>query len=273
MEDCIHGVQLGRHRVCGRGIAGIDHHQLPALLAEHVLEVLRDEEVRNAHAQHLVEGHHGGDAGDLLHPALQLPHVGGAEVVPEDHEMTGRHIEIVLQLLVADDGRKVPGQGFVQLVVDVRVALGVDRREKQQHCQHHQGDLVPEDEGVDLIEGGNQGLVLVLSDLLVEYQHQGRQDQDHRRHPQDHALGHDDADVPSQGQPHEAQGQEARDGGHAAAGEGAESGDDGLGHGVPLVVIALPLLLVAVVEEDGVVHGHAQLQHGGDGFGDVGNLA
>ncbi len=220
-----------------------------------------------------MEGHHGGDAGDLLHPALNLPHVGGAQVVPKDHEVAGRHVKVVLQLLVADDGRKVPGQGFVQLVVDVRVTLGVDRRKKQQHRQHHQGNLVPEDEAVYSVKGGNQSLVLVLSDLLVEYQHQRRQDQDHRGHSQDHALGHDDADIPAQGQPHEAQGQEARNGGHAAAGEGAEGGDDGLGHGVPLVVTALPLLLVAVVKEDGVIHGHAQLQHGGDGLGDVGNLS
>lgn len=33
-----------------------------------------------------------------------------------------------------------------------------------------------------------------------------------------------------------------------------------------------PLFLIAVVEEDGVVHGHTQLEHGGDGLCDVGNL-
>ena len=115
--------------------------------------------------------------------------------------------------------------------------------------------------------------MLVLGDLLVEDQHQGGQHQNDGGHAQHNALGHDDADVPAQSQPHDAQGQEARHRGQAGGGQGPEGRHNGLGHGIPVIVVIGPLLLVPVVEEDGVVHGNAQLQNGGDGLGDVRDLS
>ena len=47
---------------------------------------------------------------------------------------------------------------------------------------------------------------------------------------------------------------------------------DGHGHGLVVVAILLKLLIVAVPQKDGVVHGDGQLQHGGQGLGDVGDL-
>ena len=112
----------------------------------------------------------------------------------------------------------------------------------------------------------------VFPDGAVHLQQDGGQHQYHGGHAQHHALGHDDAQVHAQGQPHEAQGQKARDGGQGAAGQGLEGGHDGGGHGVPLVRVAGDLLHIAVVEEDGVVHGDAQLQHRRDGLGDKRDL-
>ena len=48
---------------------------------------------------------------------------------------------------------------------------------------------------------------------------------------------------------------------------------DGLGHGLVFILNVRALLIVAVPQEDGIVHRHGQLQHGGQRLGDVGNLA
>ena len=171
--------------------------------------------------------------------------------------MRGGHVEIVLELFVGDNRGQVPGQGLVQLVVDSGVGLSVVGRDEQEDEQHHNGPVVPEDKGVHPVKAGKKASVLVLGDLLIENQHKARQYQNHGGYAQHHALGHDDANVPPQCQPHDAQGQEACDGGYAGGGQGAERGNNGGGHGVPVIRIVGPLLLVAVVEENGVVHGDA----------------
>ena len=273
MQDGVHLIQLIGHRVsCGR-IAGVHHHQLVAPLLEHILHRVGDEEVGDAGAQHFVVGHHGGNALDRLHAVLDVAHLRRVQVVPQDDEVGGGHIEVVFQLLVGDDGGQVPGQGFIQLVVDPGVGLGVIGGDKQHNKDHHNGLVVPQNEAVHLIKAGHQALVLVLGDLLVEDQHQGGQHQNNGGHAQHNAFGHDDADVPAQSQPHDAQGQEARHRGQAGGGQGPESRHNGLGHGIPVIVVIGPLLLVPVVEEDGVVHGNAQLQNGGDSLGDVRDLS
>ncbi|MPM22155.1 hypothetical protein SDC9_68606 [bioreactor metagenome] len=108
--------------------------------------------------------------------------------------------------------------------------------------------------------------MLVLVDLLVENQHQRRQHQNYGGNAQHHALCHDDADIPAQRQAHEAQGQKAGNGGQAAAGEGSERGHNGVCHGVALIHVVPAFLFVAAVEEDGVIHGNAQLQYSCNGF-------
>ena len=132
---------------------------------------------------------------------------------------------------------------------------------------------MPEHEPVEPVHIRIEAGVAVLLDGAIHHQQDGGQHQDHGDDAQYHALGHDDADVPAQSQPHEAQSQKAGDGGHGAAGQGAEGGDDGGGHGVPPVLIVGKLLQVAVIEENGVVHGDAQLEHRRDGLGNVGDLA
>ena len=64
--------------------------------------------------------------------------------------------------------------------------------------------------------------MLVLSDLLIENQHQRGQHQNNGSHAQHNALGHNDADIPAQRQPHDAQGQKARYRGEAGGGQRAE---------------------------------------------------
>ena len=47
---------------------------------------------------------------------------------------------------------------------------------------------------------------------------------------------------------------------------------NGIGHGLVLVLRQRLLLLVAVPQEDGIVQGDGQLQHGGHGLGDIADL-
>ena len=106
-------------------------------------------------------------------------------------------------------------------------------------------------------------------DPLVAQQHDGGQHQHHGRHAEDDALCQNEADIFAEREVHRAEGEKARDGREAGAGERFERRDDGDRHRVTLVVMVLPLLDVAVIEEDGVVHRHAELQDGGDGLRDV----
>jgi len=108
---------------------------------------------------------------------------------------------------------------------------------------------------------------------LVEQQDERRQDRHAGQHTEQDALRHHDAEVASQRERHEAQGQEARDRRDGAADDGRQRGADGVSHGLAFIGVDRALLIVAVPQEDGIVHRHGQLQHGGQCLGDVGNLA
>ena len=196
-----------------------------------------------------------------------------AQVVPEYDEMGGSHVVVLLELIGGHDGGHILGQGPVQLVVDRGVALGVHRRDEEQGEEGHEGLAVADHKVVDPAEIQVQGGVAVFGDAPVQHQQDGWQHQHHGGHPKHHALGHHKADVPPQQQPHEAQRPKAGDGGQGAPRQGGKGGHDGFRHGVPVVLVIGPLLLIAVVEEDGIVHGHPQLKDSGDGLGDVGDLA
>ena len=84
-----------------------------------------------------------------------------------------------------------------------------------------------------------------LPDGLVEDQDEGRQDGDAADNAQQDALGHDHAHVQTQGEAHEAQGDEAGDGGQRGAGDRCDGSGDGVSHGLVLIRYGLPLLLVA----------------------------
>ena len=108
---------------------------------------------------------------------------------------------------------------------------------------------------------------------FVRQQKQRRQHQDDGGDAQHDALGHDKADVLAQRKAHEAQGQEAGDGRQRTARQGAERGLHGCRHGILVVLEPGLFLLVGVVQEHGIVHGDAQLQHRRDGLRNVGDLS
>jgi hypothetical protein len=67
---------------------------------------------------------------------------------------------------------------------------------------------------------------------LVQGEDESRQDGDAADHAEDHALCHDDAQIHSQGEGHEAQGDKSGDGGQRGTGDGHDCGGHRLRHGL-----------------------------------------
>ena len=81
---------------------------------------------------------------------------------------------------------------------------------------------------------------------------------------QRHALCHDDAEVCAQRQLHGTEGQKARDGRQTGRRDGAHGLTDGVLHGLFVGGTERLFLVVAVEQEDGEIHRHAQLQDRGN---------
>ena len=265
--------QLLCHLVGGRFVAGVDHHHLIAPLLQHIPNLRRDKKVGDARPQQGVIGNQGRDPRQRLQFLLHGAHILGGDIVPQYDKVGGGHIKLFLQLGIAHNGGQVPGQGFVQLIIHPRMVLRINRRDKQNQRQHGKGHPVPQHKAIQPVEFRNDGFVGMLFQLVVQQQHQGRQHQNHRGHPQHHALGHHNANIPAQGQPHKAQGQKPGNGSQAAPRKGTEGRQNGLGHSLFFIGTGQLLLLVPAVQKDGVVHGHAQLQHRRNGLGNIRNLA
>ena len=90
---------------------------------------------------------------------------------------------------------------------------------------------------------------------LIQYQDQGRKGGDTADHADDNALCHNNTKVKTQSVAHEAQGNEAGHCGDGASDNGGEGLIDGNSHGFLLILVGGLFLLVAVPEENGVVHG------------------
>ena len=177
--------------------------------------------------------------------------------------MGGGHIELVPQLAFGNDVLHIPRQALAHVVVHLAVGLvitvkGGRQDEGEDHDKHREYFY---NTAGQLSHIGNQGTVAGLLQRLIKYQDQCRQHGDAAQHPQQHALGHDDAQIPAHGEGHEAQGDEPGHGGDGAAHHRGQSGLDGGGHGLLVICAQPPLLIVAVPQEDGVVHGDGQLEH------------
>ena len=116
--------------------------------------------------------------------------------------------------------------------------------------------------------------VSCLVDHFIKHQDQCRQESDTADHADDNPLRHNDTNVASQCKGHTTQSQEACHCGDGACRDGLERIGNRMGHG-PLIISREPFLvgLVAVQQENGVVHRHAQLQHCGQRLCDIGNIS
>ncbi len=210
-----------------------------------------------------------GHALDFLHLRDHVLHVPGRHFVVHEHEVRGVHVEFFLHLCRALHAGHVFGQRGGQVIVLSHIGLGIDCRDEQQDEHRDDGLVVLCDKDRCFLDRTDQHRVFPL----VEEHDQRRKHQNRADDTQDYALGHDQADVLSQRQAHEAQGQEPGNRGDGRRGDGHERRLNGRRHGFLVCHARLRLfLLVPVEKEDGIVHRHRQLQDQRQGFGDVGNL-
>ena len=275
LEDGAQAADLFVYGVAGGGVLGVDEQQLPAVALQNALDAVGQDLLRDAGADHRLKPQHIFHAVHLLHLVYHALDGLGGEVGVHQHHVGGGDVEILLQLGVGDDIVHILRQALSHVVIDLVAGLfiaieGGSDEQGEDHQKHGEDlyQLLGEAPHI-----GDDGAVLRLLQGLIQHKDHRRQHGDAAQHAQQHALGHDDAQIPTQREAHEAQGDEAGNGGHGAADDAGESGVDGGGHGVLFAFTKRQLLVVAVPEEDGVVHGDGQLQHGGQRLGDVGNLA
>ena len=154
-----------------------------------------------------------------------------------------------------------------RFAVDVADAVGADARHDQhgrEHERHHAAR--PPREAADARDLRHEIAVLRLVHGRAELEQQPRHEQKHRQEADKDRLDEHDAEVAPEAELHKRHGYKAR---HGRQARGADDGDgfgqrldDRLAHRQGLV-----RLLVAVAEDDGVVHRHGQLQQDGHGVG------
>ena len=186
--------------------------------------------------------------------------------------MVGHHAEVFAQLVRTHDAGHILRKSGKNVVVNIGLALGQPEGDHQQDEHHHDGHRVLRDKMAQVGELGHKGAVAVFFHPLIEEENERGQDDDGADDAQRHALCHDDAEVCAQRQLHGTEGQKARDGRQAGRRDGAHGLTDGVLHGLFVGGTELLFLVVAVEQEDGEVHRHAQLQNSRQRRGDKADL-
>ena len=271
-DQTVQLIQLGING-CRAGLIGaVGQNELVAAGLHQLQHVLRQQLGIKARPGNGVQAHHLGDALHLVDVIAQVRDLGGAQRLRHQDEVRGGHAKILSQFVGAHDAGQVLGQRIEQGVVHLRLALrqGKGNHDGDKHRQDRPG--MAGNKVAQPGQLGDHGAVLVFLHRLIKEQDQGGQDDHRADHAQRHALGHYQADVPAQGQPHSAQRQEAGNGGQTGCGNGGHGLADGGDHCLLVGAAQLLFFLVAMQQEDGEVHGHAQLQHRGQRLGNVADL-
>ena len=262
-EDGVQAVDLLVDLVACDFVFRVDEQQLPVFALEGADQPLRQDLLRHAGAEDGFQSEDIFDALDLVHLVYHVPHVLGGQVGIDEHHVRRSDVEFLGELGVCDDIFNVLREALTHVVVDLVVGLVIavvgrvhqqreDDQENREHLRHAAGKAV---------HLRQDGAVLGFLQGLVEHEDQGRQHRDAADNAQQDALGHNDAQVLAQCEGHEAQRREARDGRHRGADHTRQRLVDGDGHGFLVVGVFRALLIVAVPEEDGIVHRDGQLQN------------
>ena len=257
----------------GRGLKVRGHHEKLVVVGEKNLpHPLGEEKVRNAAADQAVVGDYMADAGHCLQFILHLSELAVIHRAIQNHDMLRCRLKVLFQLLVRAERGESRGQRAGNLIVDVGVFLRVIGRHERKEEEDNPEAAVAQQPAVKAREIREQGSVLVLLDRVVKDEEEAGQNHNHADNADHDALCHDNAHVASHREAHRTEREEARYRCERTAGERGKGRCDGVCHGLPLVRIFFFFLLIAVIEEDRVVDGHAELQDGRDCLGDIGNL-
>ena len=188
--------------------------------------------------------------------------------------MGGGDVEFFGKLGVCDDVFHVLRQALPHVVVDLIVGLlvAVKRRSNQ---EQEEDEKDREGLGQELCHAlhvrDNRAMARMLK-RFVEYQNQRGQDRHAADDAEDDTLCHDDSEVTSQREAHEAERDEACNRCNRAADHAGQRFADCIRHGIAFVGVQGALLVVTVPEEDGVIHRNGKLQDRRQRFCNVGNF-
>ena len=273
LQDRIQVIDLGIHLIRRNHIGGVNQHQLIPIALHQAQDILGYDAFRNAGSQQAV------NADDILHPVHLLhflrhvPDVLLAYVAVYQQQVSSRHVEGGFQLFVGDNRGQLLGHDLAHIIVDIHVPIAVEGGNNHDQQDHGQHLIVLHHKPSDAAHIRQQRLVAGLFNRAVHKPDDAWQQHHRAQHAHHHTLAHHDAQIPAQGEAHEADADEASHRGQAGAQNRGESQVNGFRHGLILILKMGFLLLVAVPQEDGIIQRHAQLQHGGHGLGDVADLA
>ena len=271
-EDFVQLINLPIHRVGGNNVFRGNQHQLVFVALEFAEDFVRHDAFGNTRAQQRVNRQHLLHAIDFRHFVRHSDDVLLRHVRIDQHKVVRGHVKGFGQLRVRLHAFQLLRQAGGHVVILADVVVAVECRDAQHNQDDEQHLVVLRDELADARNAGQQRLVRGLFQRAVKDADDAGQQDDRAQYAEDNALAHHDAEVTAEREAHEADGDEARDRRQAAADDGGNGLADSACHRFVLVRIGLLLFLVAVPQKDGIVQRHAQLQHGGDCFGDVGNL-
>ena len=171
--------------------------------------------------------------------------------------MRSIHVKFIRQLFIGLNTLQVFRKGGIQVVVDFRLPVTQKRRRQQDQERQHKRFIMPGDQRRRFIHPRDHRLMGGLLNHFVKHQKQGGQNGYAANHPADHALCHDDSQIPAQRKAHEAQCDKSCHCGDGASDHRRKCIRNCVRHSPFLVsVIVLLVLLIAVPEENGIVHGY-----------------
>ena len=273
LDEGNHLVQLVVDGVRASLIRAVGKDQLVAAGLQDLHDAVGKQLGLEARAGDGIQPYHLRNAIHVLEFIAQVAHLGGSQVVMHQNEVAGGHAEVLAQLVGAHDAGQVLRQGVEQGVVHLGLVLRDGKGDEDEDKDNHDGHRVVGNKVAELFQLGDHGAVLVLFHPFIKGKDQGGQDDHGADDAEGNALCHDKADIAAQRQTHGTQCQEACNGGQAGSGDGGHGLADGAGHGLLVGRAQLLFFLIAVQQEDGEVHRDTQLQHGGQCFGDVADLA
>lgn len=127
---------LRRHRdlVRARVFKLYDQHGRAAVVVKELLQIVGQHFLRRRHIDDVARPHHALHALDFGQRRLQLQRVRRRHVLHRDHR-NGGHVEIVLEIRLADHGIQILRQVGEDVVVDVRACRAECRGNQKQHGQ------------------------------------------------------------------------------------------------------------------------------------------
>ena len=274
-QNAVQCCDLFVHLIACRSVFRDNQQKLPAVALQDLPQVVRKDFQRHVFAHQCLQTENGFYTLDGLHLAAH-----GADVflwrggVHQNH-MGGGNIELILKLGIGDHILHILRQTLTHIVVDLVIGLLISipgrKRNQHEHNQQNRRNFQKALGGLRHIR--DQAAVFCLLQRLIQKQNHGRQNGHTADDAQDNALGHHDAEIPAHGERHEAQCNEAGHRGDGAAQHAGKGLMDRTGHRLFVILrMDSQLFVVAVPQEDGIIHRDGQLQDCGQGLGDVGDL-